>query len=551
MKFLWPAAWSLALLALPIILFYLIRQRLRTKSVTTLLFWENLAPKVHNLPLWRRLRRLVSLLLQLLLLALLLFAVARPLLPGQAVAGASTVLVLDPSVTMTTALGQGTRWQAALDLLRQRIDAMSFGDQATLILATDPPQVLSPWTGRKADLRLALAQAKTSSQVTDIRPTLLLARNLVLSHPGATTDLVSDTVWPVAPAPEEEKQLKLDLIGSTVPNSGITLFSARELTSGAGEYQLALKIEQNTAAPVTGELQVLRGGQLMDVLNVTVPVGEPWQKFWRGQSNDAVDFEARWNPQGGDGFPADQQAKTHLDAVRNIAVTLVSPPFPFLEVAFGSQSQVTAQRAWPAPATLPPADLVVFNRTLPPAGPLPRDAVLIDPPGSGPWGDRVGPMDKPLVSDVDRDAPLMRFADLTPVQLHTATEFKPPPGAHVYVSSFGQPLIYGHWEAEPRWLVIGFDLDQSDFVLRTAFPILCANLVEALRQESAASSPNVPGPVATQLKSLASASGGVAAPISSGHLPWARAIPLWWWAACAALLLLLIEWSLYTRRITE
>ena len=197
------------------------------------------------------------------------------------------------------------------------------------------------------------------------------------------------------------------------------------------------------------------------------------------------------------------------------------------------------------------ADLIVFNKTTPPGQVLPQNAVLIDPPASGTWGERIGPMDQPLVSDIDKDSPLMRFADLTPVQLHTATEFKPPPGAHVYVSSFGKPLIYGHWESEPRWVVIAFDLNQSDFVFRTAFPILCANLIEPLRLDAAPDTNHLPGPVATQLKSLASSSGGVIAPVHSGFLRWTRAIPLWWWIACDAFLLLLIEWSLYTRRITE
>jgi hypothetical protein len=32
---------------------------------------------------------------------------------------------------------------------------------------------------------------------------------------------------------------------------------------------------------------------------------------------------------------------------------------------------------------------------------------------------------------------------------------------------------------------------------------------------------------------------------------WWMAISYWWWFALAALLLLMIEWSLYTRRITE
>jgi hypothetical protein len=150
----------------------------------------------------------------------------------------------------------------------------------------------------------------------------------------------------------------------------------------------------------------------------------------------------------------------------------------------------------------------------------------------------------------------MRFTDLTPVQLQHATEFRPPPGAHVYVSSFGKPLIYGHWESEPRWLVLAFNLDQSDFVFRTAFPIFCANLIEAVRGDSGGAATNLPGPVATQLKPLVPAgTPAVAAatePAASfDPLRWLRAIPLWWWVAFDAFLLLLIEWSLYTRRITE
>jgi hypothetical protein len=549
MKFLWPIAWSLLGLALPIILFYLIRQRLRVKSVTTLLFWDNLAPKVHNLPLWRKLRRLISLLLQLLLLSLLVFAIARPILPGQSMVASSLVLVLDPSVTMAATSGSSTRWQDAKLLALQRIGAMGFGDEATVILAGDPPRVLMPWTGRKGDLREVIEKAQMASSVTDIRSALRLAHNLVLNHPGAIIELISDTVWTVPPDKELLEAVKLDRIGSDVPNSGITLFSARPLPAGAGEYQLAIRIEQNTNAPINGELTLMQNGQLMDVLQVTVPPGQPWQKFWRAQSADAINFEAKWKPQGEDGFAPDQQATAHLDPVREMKVLLVSPPNPFLEVALASQPLVKSQRVWPAPATDDGADITIFNGAVPPANWPGKNTVLINPPESGFWGEKVGPMEKPLVSEVDKDSAVMRFADMSDVQLHKATEFKPAPGAHVYVDAFGKPLIFGRWESEPRWLVVGFDLDQSDLVFRTAFPILCANLVQTLRPDEALDAGNVPGPVATQLKQMASASSADVAKPSQGH--WWMALPYWWWFACAALFLALIEWSLYTRRITE
>jgi hypothetical protein len=411
--------------------------------------------------------------------------------------------------------------------------------------------VLSPWTGRRGDLRASIEAAQIAPTVTDIRSALRLAQNLVLSHPGATIELISDTVWTVPPEKDAWANVKLDLIGSSTPNSGITLFSGRPLPAGAGEYQLAIKIEQNTASPIDGELTVTQNGQLMDVLQVTVPPGRPWQKFWHAQSMDAVNFEAKWKPQGEDGFAADQQATAHLDAVREIKVTLVSPPNPFLEIALGSQTLVKSKRVFPAPPPGDAADLTIFNGTLPPAGWSGKNTVLINPPQSGFWGEHVGPIDQPLVSEADKDAPLMRFADVNEVQLHTATEFKPAPGAHVYVDSFGKPLIFGHWESEPRWLVIAFDLDQSDFVFRTAFPILCANMVQALRPNSVAETANVPGPVATQMKQMASAGSASTEVVTIAYGHWWMAIPFWWWFACAGLLLLLVEWSLYTRRITE
>ncbi len=549
MSFLAPLAWSLLGLALPIILFYLIRQKLRVKPVTTLLFWENLTPKVHNLPLWRKLRRLVSLLLQLILLALLIFAIARPILPGQATVASSVVIILDPSITMAAKAGSDTRWDEAVATALQRVEKMGFGDQATVILAGDPPKVLSPWTGRRGDLRQAIQEAKISPLVTDIRPALRLAQNLVLSHPGASVELISDSVWSVPPEKDSLARVKLDLIGKPETNSGLTLFAARPIPAGAGEYQLAVKLEQNTVTPLEGELTVTQNGQLMDVQAVTIPSGQPWQKFWRAQSMEAVGFEAQWKPKGDDGFAPDQQAKAHLDAVHEVTANLVSQPNPFLQVALNSQTLVKPQRTYPDPAPGDSADITFFNGVLPPEGWKGKATVLINPPKSGFWGEKIGPIEKPLVSEVDKDAAVMRFADLSDVALHTATEFKPAPGARVYVDSFGKPLIFGQWEKEPRWMVIAFDLDQSDFVFRTAFPILCANLVQALRPDAVADAANVPGPVATQLKSLAtSSSADVVAPTVS-H--WWNAVPFWWWFALDALLLLLIEWSLYTKRITE
>jgi hypothetical protein len=100
--------------------------------------------------------------------------------------------------------------------------------------------------------------------------------------------------------------------------------------------------------------------------------------------------------------------------------------------------------------------------------------------------------------------------------------------------------------------VVAYDLDQSDFVLRTAFPILLANAVATLRPGEGVGRGGVPGPFATQMRSLAPAGAPAARAVAaSAAAGWWTVIPWWWWLAGAALVGLMLEWTLYTRRVTE
>ncbi len=59
--------------------------------------------------------------------------------------------------------------------------------------------------------------------------------------------------------------------------------------------------------------------------------------------------------------------------------------------------------------------------------------------------------------------------------------------------ALGEPLIYGQWDDRRRWALLAFDLEGSDFVLRTAFPILLGNAVESLRPSKTVAPSMAPG----------------------------------------------------------
>ena len=76
-------AMLLAGLAVPIVVFYILKVRLRRVPVLTLMFWQQIFEEKKPRSIWQRLRHLISLLLQLAFLALLVFAVADPIFRWQ------------------------------------------------------------------------------------------------------------------------------------------------------------------------------------------------------------------------------------------------------------------------------------------------------------------------------------------------------------------------------------------------------------------------------------------------------------------------------------
>lgn len=557
MNYLFPAAWFALFLAIPVILFYLIKTRLQRRLVSTSLFWQQLTPQVYNTSIWRRLRRWLSLLLQLLFLAALVFALAQPLASWQSLQPASLVFVIDPSASMEATDVAPTRWDRARQLLEQRIQQMRAFDEAAVLVASDPPQVLSNWTRSKRTLSRALEQAHLAGTGTDVRPSLVLAHNLAEGRPHGHIVLFSDGNWSEAPAKEHLAGVeKLWLSGDGV-NTGITLFSVRRAFTGPEEFQLAARVETHGPSAVSGNIEIYRDGRLMDAQPLTIEPGKPWEHNWDGRAEQATRFEARLTGFPPDRLKRDDRAETALPMQSPVNIELVAPANGFLDAALMSLNHVTWKRVWPAEqlGAAEPGTFYIFYHASPPPGFAPMAMLLIDPKDTGTWGELRGSIDQPLVSDFERESVLLRHAGIENVSLQKAHEFKPAPGSEIFAESFGKPLIFGKWNSDAHWLVLPFDLETSDFVLRTAFPIVLGNMAESLRHETAAAkTPAVAGPVESALARTvpdeAPAQGGGRAPAIAA-VTWWSAYPIWWWAVAFGALWLIAEWWSFSRRITE
>ena len=92
-----PLALLLAGLALPVVVLYVLKVKRRRVEVPYLRIWEELLVETRARSLFQRLKRIYSLLLQLLILAALVLALARPAFELASVEKESIVLLLDTS----------------------------------------------------------------------------------------------------------------------------------------------------------------------------------------------------------------------------------------------------------------------------------------------------------------------------------------------------------------------------------------------------------------------------------------------------------------------
>ncbi len=199
MTFLAPGTGLLAAaIALPLLLLlYFLKLRRRTVRVSSVLFFDARATDDQaNVPL-RMIRPTLLLLLQLLALACLICALARPVLLNAGVAGDVLVLMIDRSASMNAA--DSPVAQTRLDEARLRaldvIDRLAPGQQAVVVTFASTAEALTGVTASRALLRRAVEDITPTDEPGNLALAMDLARSLA-PRPGGTIDELTDPARP-------------------------------------------------------------------------------------------------------------------------------------------------------------------------------------------------------------------------------------------------------------------------------------------------------------------------------------------------------------------
>jgi hypothetical protein len=523
MSFALPNAMWLAACAVPIVVFYILKVRLRRQPVSTNLFWKQIYDEKPPRSIWQYLRHLLSLLVQLCVLALLVLAIADPYLPWQLLQSRRIVAVIDRSASMQTADVLPTRFDAAIDAAVTLVDGLRFRDEMAIVAAGPRPEVVIGMSGHVPTLKRALREITVSDNPTDLSTAIELGKQLLGDHPRGQVLVYTDgcVESPLEPAQEAPAQgaspavtetasstdansgekaavVKHHIFASQAANLGITQFQVRRSLVDPLGYEVLVAVQNANEMDMHCRLELELDGVPVDVLPLRLKPEEKWRRSLQKTSLEGGHLVARLtqiatpdstnqNPDDSksarepaptaslNALEVDDTAWAILPAREQQRVLLVTEGNLFLQKVFEANPLVLCQVQGTLPDTWPADTIVVLHRQVPEQLP-PGNVLVVDPTGScSDWELGEG-IENPIVTQQDADSPLMTHVRLDNVLMPEARRitFKETP--HVLAGTLSGDVVYAATKRDTgKCLVLSVDLDKSDLAFRTAFPIMVTN----------------------------------------------------------------------------
>lgn len=477
MKFLAPAALYFAATIPIVVVFYLLKRKRTVKLVSSTLLWQKfLAESQANAP-FQRLRHNWLLLLQLLLLALAVFALSRPYFSGQAKSSALRVVIMDASASMQSIDESPNRFEKARAEALKWIDSLRDQDQMLVLQAGSQTEVKQSATSNKAALRRALEACAVTDSSTRITEALKLAETLTRDRNDAEIHLFSDgAVGDLSEFEHKGLNLVFHRVGVRGDNLGITSLDLRANPENRAERAIYTSVANFSTNAHQTELHLVFDDQIVEVRPLSLKPGEiSPQVFVAPQSRDGI-FTVRLN--GKDDLAADNQASIVSLLPKPVKVLLVSRGNRFLEKALRAANDVELSTATDLTDPAAAFDVVVLDDLIPSVWPS-GNVLAFHVPNTN-WFSGWSRVETPSVVDWKNTHSLLRYVSFDNVVIAETLGIKTPTWAVPLVDAQQTPLLLAGELGRQKIVWLGFDALQSNWPLRISFPIFVANAVEWL-----------------------------------------------------------------------
>ena len=485
------AAW-LALLLVPLVLFYFLKLKRVRVEIPSLALWQQVLNDSRVNSPFQRFKRNILLLLQVLLLLLIVLAATQPYWRRAASASNRRAILIDCSASMEarnpdTGL---TRLQAATRQVESLVDNLVRGQQLSIITFGRSARRIAGFTDNKRVLKAALDGVQVAHVPSNIEDALRMAEALNRTTPLEEVVLYTDGNIPPPTQFDLPYRIRYERLEPAGPNIGITELNARR--NGRDLWSVFVRVEGSGEEPRGAILRIMEGDTVIGEKILTVSAGLPERLVFSVEGDRLTTIRAQLDPDGFDAMASDNTAYLELPRLRPVVV-YARPGLSAFRHALGTIPDVLLLPA-ESDSTAPPPenidalissearDLDTPVSTALFVGIVPPSLTAAIPINEG----------NATVVDWDYESPLLQHVVLSDLYVGGQPTYADGIGEReIETAGFtvqvhgdrGPLMLEKRTPGRARWYLL-FAPDRSTLPYRVGFPVMISNFVTEAMKES-------------------------------------------------------------------
>lgn len=446
---------------------YLLKQKFPENKVSSLFLWTRAMMDIKAQEPWQKLQKNTLMILQIIILVLIALALCRPYF-SDLFASDYNIIIIDSSMSMQATDKEKTRFEFAKAKAISLVSSAKPGSYTCIINMASSATFLCNFDSNKSNVLSKLDKLKVTNEKTDYLGAKSLVLALLQSNKVASVYLLSDT--------------KFSIPGITVKfidTSGNGWnYAVNSLTHTIGKKNITAftQVSNYSLEPVTLPISLLVDKNVFDAKNLDLSPGETKGIFWTQIPLKSTFIEAKIDK--ADFLTSDNTAYDTVNSSKPIKVVLVTKENIFLEKSVMTYNNLTLFKMEASSnSVFKGYDLYIFDGFLPQVLPTDGNIMIFNPPANNYFNvsGEISP------SELKRsEHSVFKYVDDYSFAMKKSKKLEVPNwGEGVLESKEGNLIFAGEFEKK-RFMVFGFDLHNTDLVLKPVFPVIINNSLEWL-----------------------------------------------------------------------
>ncbi len=448
---------------IPIIIMYLLKKQHTDIIISSNYLWEKALKDVEANRPWQKLRKNLLLILQLLIFSLLVLSLAKPYIFATTESSGNTIIVLDTSMSMQGSSKDSTRFDIAKKEAEKLIENLRPDTSVTIITMDASPNIILNNTKNKELAKKQISSLKPTNSKDNIQETLSLLKAMVkdidnysiLFYTDKWIDLGLDKLF-LNYIDGEQNNVAIDNISHSLDSKGITALTT--VTNYSNE-------------DITFDLSLYADNSLYDVKEIKLSQEESSNIYWQGISSNVRILRAELDID--DSIKADN-TRYHVVNTNPIKkAILVTKGNVFLEKAVSLNNNIELYKTNEVTENINGYDLYIFDELVPDKLPTDGNIIMINPTNNDLFSTTT--MDSGEIKALNDE--LFRFVSL---------DFSISKSKYIEDTNWIEPVLLINDRSviakgqnnTQKYVLIGFDLHDTDFPLQIDFPIFVQNMLD-------------------------------------------------------------------------